>query len=80
MNQKIDAAFAHGLISIVCVGETLALRQANETGSWVAGQIEAALNDLDAEQVASMVLACEPIWAISMGLAATAREAERVCG
>jgi triosephosphate isomerase len=80
VNHKIEAAFGHGLIPIVCVGETLALRQAKETESWVAGQVEAALDGLTAEQVASMVLAYEPIWAIGTGLAATAEEAERVCG
>ncbi|MBM3187757.1 MAG: triose-phosphate isomerase [Chloroflexi bacterium] len=79
VNRKLHAALAHGLTPIVCVGETIALRQAGKTESWVAGQVEAALQGLTAEQVASMVIAYEPIWAIGTGLAATAEEAERVC-
>lgn len=80
VNKKIHAAFAHGLTPIVCVGETLELRQAESTESWVKGQVAAALAGLSAEQVARMVIAYEPIWAIGTGLAATSEEAERVCG
>ena len=80
VRQKIVSALAHGLIPIVCVGETLALRQEGLTESWVSGQVQAALQGLSAEQVAGMVVAYEPIWAIGTGLAATAAEAERVCG
>jgi triosephosphate isomerase (TIM) len=80
VNAKTRAALAHGLTPIVCVGETLALRQASRTESWVAGQVRAALAGLTAEQVAGLVIAYEPIWAIGTGLAATAEEAERVCG
>jgi len=80
VNRKIKAAFAHGLTPIVCVGESLALRQEGRTEVWVSGQVKAALEGLSAEQVASLVIAYEPIWAIGTGLAATAEEAERVCG
>jgi triosephosphate isomerase len=80
VNKKIVAALKHGLIPIVCVGETLALREAGRTESWVAGQVRAALDGLTAEQVAGLVIAYEPIWAIGTGLAATAEEAERVIG
>lgn len=80
VNKKIKAALAHGLIPIVCVGETIALRQEGRTESWVSAQVQAALAGLTAEQVAGMVIAYEPIWAIGTGLAATADEAERVCG
>jgi len=80
VNKKIVAAFAQGITPIVCVGETLELRQAERTESWVKGQVVAALAGLSAEQVASMVIAYEPIWAIGTGLAATSEEAERVCG
>ena len=80
VNKKIVAALKHGLIPIVCVGETLALREAGRTESWVAGQVRAALDGLAAEQVAGLVIAYEPIWAIGTGLAATAEEAERVIG
>ncbi len=80
VNKKIVAAFAHGLTPIVCVGETIALRKEGRTESWVSAQVQAALAGLSAEQVARMVIAYEPIWAIGTGLAATADEAERVCG
>ena len=80
VNKKIVAALAHGLTPIVCVGETLELREQGETESWVATQVRAALESISAEQVASMVLAYEPIWAIGTGVPATAEDAERVCG
>lgn len=80
VNLKIKAAFAHGLTPIVCVGETLALRQEGKTETWVAGQVKAALEGLSAEQVAALIVAYEPIWAIGTGLAATAADAEHVCG
>jgi triosephosphate isomerase len=80
VNKKIKAAFSHGVTPIVCVGESRELREEGRTESWVTGQVRAALAGLSAAQVASMVLAYEPIWAIGTGLAATAEEAERVCG
>ncbi|MCE5259742.1 MAG: triose-phosphate isomerase [Chloroflexi bacterium] len=80
VNKKIKAALAVGLIPIVCVGESLSLRQEGRTESWIIGQVKAALDGLTAEQVAGLVIAYEPIWAIGTGLAATADEAERVCG
>lgn len=80
VNKKIKAALEVGLNPIVCVGESLALRQEGRTESWVIGQVKAALDGLKAEQVAGLVIAYEPIWAIGTGLAATADEAERVCG
>jgi triosephosphate isomerase (TIM) len=80
VNRKIKAALAAGLIPIVCVGETLAQRQAGITTTWVRGQVVAALEGLSAEQVAGMIVAYEPIWAIGTGLAATPADAEEVCG
>jgi len=80
VNRKVKAAFAHDLVPIVCVGESLELRKAGRTETWVRAQVRAALEGLSAEQVARMVIAYEPIWAIGTGLAATAEEAERVCG
>jgi triosephosphate isomerase (TIM) len=80
VNQKLQAALAHGLRPIVCVGESLELRQAGKTEIWVSGQVKAALAGLSAEQVAGLVIAYEPIWAIGTGLAATSADAEHVCG
>ena len=80
VHQKLLAALQHGLTPIVCVGETLEQRDAGVTESWVTGQVEAALRDLSAEQVAGIIIAYEPIWAIGTGRAATAQDAEHVCG
>ena len=80
VHNKLLAALEHGLTPIVCVGESLAQRDAGETEAWVAGQVEAALAGLRPEQVAGIIIAYEPIWAIGTGRAATADDAERVCG
>lgn len=80
VNRKVKAAFAHQLTPIVCVGETQDLRESGETETWVKDQVTKALNGLTAEQVARIILAYEPIWAIGTGLAATAEQAEAVCG
>lgn len=79
VNLKLKAALAHGLTPIVCVGETLALRQEGRTESWVAAQVRAAFAGLTGEQASRVVIAYEPIWAIGTGLPATAEEAQRVC-
>jgi triosephosphate isomerase (TIM) len=80
VNKKVKAALAQGLTPIVCVGETLALRDEGRTEIWVRDQVIAALQDVSAEQAAGLVIAYEPIWAIGTGRAATADDAEQVCG
>lgn len=80
VNNKIRAALQHGLVPIVCVGETLEQRDAGITDAWVSGQVEAALRGIPAEQVAGIIMAYEPIWAIGTGRAATAADAEHICG
>jgi len=80
VNKKIKSALAHDLTPIVCVGETLELRRAGKTETWVASQVRGALSDLSADEVAGIIMAYEPIWAIGTGLAATPRDAEHVCG
>jgi len=80
VNRKIAAALRHGLTPIVCVGESLQIRQAGDTETWVTAQVKGALQGLTGEQVASLVFAYEPIWAIGTGLAATPQDAEHVCG
>ncbi|MGL4651320.1 MAG: triose-phosphate isomerase, partial [Caldilineaceae bacterium] len=72
VNKKTKALLAAGLTPIVCCGESLAQNQAGETQSFVGGQVKAALTGLSAEEVAKLVIAYEPIWAIGTGLAATA--------
>ena len=77
--KKVEAVLRHALIPIVCVGETLAQRQAGETESTVLGQLRAALHGRPNDKIASMVIAYEPIWAIGTGLTATSDDAQSVC-
>jgi len=69
----------HHMIPIMCCGETLSEREAGETESKVLGQIEAGLAGRTNEQVASLVIAYEPIWAIGTGKTATSEDAQTVC-
>ncbi len=80
LRQAQDTAFTHGLIPIVCVGESLEQHEADQTEEWVSGQVRAALEGLSAEQVRSMIVAYEPIWAIGTGKAATGAGANAVIG
>lgn len=80
VNAKAKAAMPAGLIPIVCCGELLSERKAGQTDTLVANQIRAALADFTSEQVASLVLAYEPVWAIGTGEVCEADEANRVCG
>ena len=78
-NQKAKAIFANGLKPIICCGESLETREANEQEDWVVAQIKAALDGLTAEQVSSLVIAYEPIWAIGTGKTASSDQAEEMC-
>ena len=80
VNLKVKAALAHKLIPIVCIGETLPERDAGKTDEMVGTQVRAGLAGLSSEQVAGLVLAYEPVWAIGTGRACDAEEANRVCG
>jgi triosephosphate isomerase len=79
VNRKVAAIQAHGMVPIMCCGETLAEREAGETESKVLGQIEAGLAGRTNEQIASLVVAYEPIWAIGTGKTATSEDAQAVC-
>ncbi len=80
VNKKTKAALAHGLTPIICVGETLEQNEAGETQAFVSGQVKAALDGLTDEQVASCVIAYEPIWAIGTGKSASAAQAGSIIG
>lgn len=67
VNRKVKAALAHGFTPIICCGENLAQNEAGETAAFVSSQIKGALDGLTAEQVATVVIAYEPIWAIGTG-------------
>ncbi|MDF2499459.1 MAG: tpiA [Anaerosporomusa subterranea] len=79
VNKKVKAALAHNLTPIVCVGETLAQREAGQTQTIVGAQVRGGLAGLSAEAVASLVIAYEPIWAIGTGRTASAVDAQEVC-
>lgn len=74
--EKTDAALAAGLRVIFCVGESLDIRQAGTHVDHVAAQIEAGLFHLAAEQMADIVIAYEPIWAIGTGETASPAQAQ----
>lgn len=79
INKKAKALFANGVTPIICCGESLEKREANEQETWVVGQIKAALAGLSADQVANLVIAYEPIWAIGTGKTASSDQAEEMC-
>lgn len=77
--RKVAAVAKLGMTPIMCVGETLAEREAGGTEAKVLGQIDAGLAGRPAEAVAAMVVAYEPIWAIGTGVTATSDDAQQVC-
>ena len=79
VNQKVKAIFKAGMTPIMCCGETLTEREADGAVEKVAGQVRAGLAGVSAEQVAAMVIAYEPIWAIGTGKTATAEDAQAMC-
>ena len=80
INKKAHAIFKNGMTPIICCGESLETYEAGKAVEFVGAQVSAALKDLTAEQVASLVIAYEPIWAIGTGKTATNEIAEDVCG
>jgi len=79
LNKKVKKAFESGLTPILCCGETLEQREMGITLDWIRMQIKSDLVGVTADQVASMVIAYEPIWAIGTGKTATTEQAQEVC-
>ena len=79
VNKRAHAAFAAGITPIICCGESLEQREAGVYLDFVAGQVKAALAGFQPEEVAKLVIAYEPIWAIGTGKTASFEQAEEVC-
>jgi triosephosphate isomerase (TIM) len=76
---KVQASLRHGLVPILCVGEGLDVRRAGQHVPHCTTQLDAALEGLTDEQVRSIVIAYEPVWAIGTGEVATPDDAQEVC-
>jgi triosephosphate isomerase len=80
VTAKVQAAFRHGLVPILCVGEPLEVREAGGHLPRCIGQLDAAMAGVPAAQARDVVIAYEPVWAIGTGKVATAEDAQEVCG
>ncbi|MFT4262090.1 MAG: triose-phosphate isomerase [Nocardioides sp.] len=78
VNAKARAALGAGMTPIVCVGESLEVRQAGEQVPYCTAQVEGGLVGFTPEQVAGLVIAYEPVWAIGTGEVATPEDAQEV--
>ncbi|GAB2466808.1 triose-phosphate isomerase family protein [Jatrophihabitans fulvus] len=79
VNNKVIAAYRNGITPILCVGESLEVRQADGHVAHTTAQLKAGLAGVTAEQAESVVVAYEPIWAIGTGEVATPDDAQEVC-
>ena len=79
LNKKVKKAIESGLTPILCCGESLEQREMGVTMDWIRLQIKSDLAGVTADQVKTMVIAYEPIWAIGTGKTATSDQAEEVC-
>ncbi len=79
VNTKAHKALAAGMTPIVCVGEGLEVRQAGDQVAYTLAQVDGSLAGFTAEQVAGLVIAYEPVWAIGTGEVATPDDAQEVC-
>jgi len=80
ISKKVRAALLHGLVPILCIGETKQEHDAGRVLEIILRQMEGALGELTAEQVRGVVMAYEPLWAIGTGRTATPEEAESIHG
>ncbi|MDO9377356.1 MAG: triose-phosphate isomerase [Nocardioidaceae bacterium] len=80
VNTKTAKALEAGMTPIVCVGEGLEIRQAGDQVAYTLAQVDGALSGIDADRIAGLVIAYEPVWAIGTGEVATPEDAQEVCG
>ena len=79
VNKKVKAAFKHSLKPIMCVGESLAIRESGRAREFVLGQVTECLKDIDINNIFDLTIAYEPIWAIGTGKNATSNDANDMC-
>ncbi len=80
VKAKAKKAIEHGLTPIICVGEGLDVRKEGRQVEYTLAQVDGALAGIDGQQVANLVIAYEPVWAIGTGEVATPDDAQEVCG
>lgn len=80
IREKVRAALTAEVTPLLCVGESLAVREKGQAIEYCLGQIESALQGLDGEQIRKILIAYEPIWAIGSGQCATPDDAEDMLG
>jgi len=78
VNAKVKAALRSGITPVLCIGETLEVRQAGDALGHNLAQLDAGLAGLPGEQVAGLVMAYEPVWAIGTGEVATPEDAQEM--
>lgn len=79
VNRKAKALLAGGLVPIICVGESLHVRDEGAHLDYICSQVRAALAGMEAREVSECVIAYEPVWAIGTGRTATPEQAQEVC-
>lgn len=80
VNKKAAAAFRHGLKPILCIGESLEIRESGKEKDFVLGQLVECLEGIAVKNIMDVTIAYEPIWAIGTGKTATSSDAEEMCG
>jgi triosephosphate isomerase len=78
VNTKVQAALRSGLTPILCLGESLDLRQSGRHVQHCTGQLDRSLKEIPSDAVAAMVIAYEPVWAIGTGMVATPADAQEM--
>jgi triosephosphate isomerase len=79
VNKKVSAAFNSDLKPIMCIGESLEIRESGRAEEFVLNQLEECLNGIDEENISYLTIAYEPIWAIGTGKTATSKDANDMC-